>query len=85
MVSIDHYRQDLRTQLARATANGAVDILINAGELCRKRRRGIAATDASCRAMKEEMKPGDVVLIEAGAGVGMTVRYLLPRDGQQPE
>ena len=79
MVSIDHYRQELRAQLERAAANGAVDLLINAGELCRKRRKGIAATDACCKAMRDEMKPGDIVLIEAGAGVGMTVRYRLPR------
>jgi NADPH:quinone reductase-like Zn-dependent oxidoreductase len=29
------------------------------------------------KAMRAELKPGDIVLIEAGAGVGMTVRYLL--------
>jgi hypothetical protein len=32
--------------------------------------------------MRAELKPGDVVLIEAGAGVGMTVRYRLPRKGE---
>jgi len=81
MVSVDHYRQELRAQMMRAASEGAVDILVNAGELCRRLRGGITATDACCQAMREELKSGDIVLIEASAGVGMTVRYLLPRTG----
>jgi hypothetical protein len=30
-------------------------------------------------AMRAELKRGDTVIIEAGVGVGITVRYLLPR------
>jgi hypothetical protein len=30
--------------------------------------------------MKEEMNAGEVVSIEAGASVGMTIRNCLPRD-----
>lgn len=66
--------------MERASAHGMPDILINAGELCRTLRGSIVATDACCNAMREELRPGDLVLIEAGAGVGMTVRYHLPRD-----
>jgi hypothetical protein len=29
--------------------------------------------------MQDEMKPGDVLLLERTNGAGMTVRYLLPR------
>jgi len=29
--------------------------------------------------MQAEMKPGDTVLLDRTNGVGMTVRYLLPR------
>jgi Rad3-related DNA helicase len=81
MVSVDQYMQELRSQMDRAMARGALDTLVNAGELCRALRGGIAATDACIKAMKGELKPGDIVIIEAGAGVGMTVRYLLPRKG----
>ena len=79
MVSVDRYRQELRSQMGSAAAHLALDILITAGELCRTLRGGIAATDACTKAMQAELKPGDTLIIEAGAGVGMTVRYRLPR------
>jgi UDP-N-acetylmuramyl pentapeptide synthase len=79
MVSIDHYKQELHAQMERSAAHGMPDILVNAGELCRTLHGRIGPTDACCKAMREELKPGDVVLIEASAGVGMTVRYKLPR------
>ena len=85
MVSLDRFRQELRALIDRATEYEALDILINAGELCRTLHMGIVATQACCEAMREELKPGDLVLIEASAGVGMTVRYRLPRpEGQKP-
>jgi UDP-N-acetylmuramyl pentapeptide synthase len=84
MVSLDRFRQELRALIDRATEYEALDILINAGELCRTLQMGIVATKACCEAMREELKPGDLVLIEASAGVGMTVRYRLPRpEGQK--
>jgi UDP-N-acetylmuramyl pentapeptide synthase len=83
MVPLDHYKQELHAQMERAAAHGAPDILINAGELCRTLRGSISATDACCKAMREELEPDDLVLIEAGAGVGMTVRYRLPRQLQR--
>jgi hypothetical protein len=79
MVSVDHFRKELGVQIDCAVARGALDILINAGELCRTLHTGITATDACCKAMRDELRPGDLVLIEAGAGVGMTVKYRLPR------
>jgi len=79
MVSVDRYRQELRSQMDSAAEYLALDILITAGELCRTLRGGIAATDACTKAMKAELKPGDTLIIEAGAGVGMTARYQLPR------
>jgi UDP-N-acetylmuramyl pentapeptide synthase len=82
MVSVDHYKQELGVQLTRATRRGAMDVLITAGELYRTLGRADGATDACCQAMQEEIKPGDVVLIERIAGIGMTVRYLLPRPGR---
>ena len=79
MVSVKQYKQQLRAQMEGAAAHGVLDILINAGELCRTLHGRIGSTDACCKAMREELKPGDVVLIDAGAGVGMTVRYRLHR------
>ena len=34
-----------------------------------------------CDAMQDEIKPGDMLVIERASGAGMTVRYLLPRAG----
>jgi hypothetical protein len=79
VVSVDQYRQELRAQMDRAETYGATEILINGGELCRTLGAGITATDACSKAMRGELKPGDIVFIDAGADVGMTVKYLLPR------
>jgi UDP-N-acetylmuramyl pentapeptide synthase len=69
MVSNDYFGQELHAQFARAASHGATDILINGGELCRAFRGSITAQDACSTAIRAELKPGDVVLIEAGAGV----------------
>jgi hypothetical protein len=82
MVSVDHFRQELQAQMDRAAANGATDILINGGELCRTLRGNSASMEACSNAMRAELKPGDIVFIEAGMGVGMTVQYRLPRKQQ---
>jgi hypothetical protein len=79
MVSTDHFRQELTAQLARAVHGGRLDILINSGELCRSIQNGGASAEFCCDAMEAEMKTGDILLIERSNGVGMTVRYLLPR------
>jgi hypothetical protein len=82
MVSTDHYRQELVTQLGQAANQGRIDVLANAAELY----RSLAAYPGSpngmrscCDAMQAEMKPGDTLLLERTNGAGMTVRYLLPR------
>jgi hypothetical protein len=79
MVSIDHFVHELRTQLKSAAEQGATNISIRASELCRSVRLGISSMDACCDAMQEEVKPGDVVVLDRDSGAGMTVRYLLPR------
>ena len=64
----------------RAVTYGATEIVINGGELCRTLGRGYRRdADACTNVMRAELKPGDTVIIEAGAGVEMTVRYRLPR------
>ena len=79
MVSVDHFRQELRAQLERAAALGRIDILIISGELCRSVRSGDLGTASCCDAMQAEIKPGDIVILERSNGAGMTVLYLLPR------
>jgi hypothetical protein len=83
MVSIDHFRQELLAQMGRAAKGGLIDVLINSGELYRSLGGDPGSTHRMmprcCDAMQDEMKPGDILLIERTNGAGMTVRYLLPR------
>ena len=79
MVSIDHFRQELLAQMGHAAMQGRLDILVNSGELCRSIRNGDLGMSTCCDAMQEEIKTGDVLLLERANGAGMTVRYLLPR------
>jgi uncharacterized protein YcbK (DUF882 family) len=81
LVSVDHFRYELITQLRSAAAQGATTIVVNSTELCRSIRNANHSTHACCEAMQAEIKPGDVV-IEQKSGTGMTVRYQLPRTGQ---
>jgi hypothetical protein len=82
MVSTDHFRQELLAQMRRAFSNGRIDVLINSGELYRSLGGYPGSSHgmpSCCDAMQDEMKPGDVLLLERTNGAGMTVRYLLPR------
>jgi UDP-N-acetylmuramyl pentapeptide synthase len=84
MVSTDHFRHELRAQLARAAKGGQIDVLINSGELCRSIANGSSKSASCCDAMQAEFKLGDTLLLDRTNGAGMTVRYLLPRiDGVQ--
>jgi hypothetical protein len=81
MVSADHFRHELRVQMARAAINGQIDVLINCGELCRSLRTFIGSRGliACCDTMQAEFKLGDTMVLDRANGAGMTVRYLLPR------
>ena len=79
MVSTDHFRQELLSQLSRAARSGRIDLLINSGELCRSVPTGSSWSASCCDAMEAEMKLGDILLLDRVNGAGMTVRYLLPR------
>ena len=81
MVSTDHYRQELRAQLARAATGGRIDLLVNSGELSRSIVNGSSGSSSCCAAMEAEFMPGDTLLLDQTNGAGMTVRYLLPRTG----
>jgi hypothetical protein len=82
MVTIDHFRQGLLAQMNRAAYSGRIDVLINSGELYRSLGGYPGSTHGmpSCwDAMQAEMKLGDTLLLDRTNGVGMTIRYLLPR------
>jgi hypothetical protein len=79
MVSSDHFRHELLGQMGRASALGRVNILVTVGDLCGSILRGHISSEACCDAMQQEVKPGDVIVLERTNPAGMTVRYLLPR------
>ncbi len=82
MVSIDHFRQELLAQIGRASKSGAANVLINAPSLY-KSLGGYPGSDHGmplcCDAMEQEIKAGDLLLVDRANQAGMTVRYLLPR------
>jgi hypothetical protein len=84
MVSTDHYRHGLLAQLGRAAKQGHINVLINSAELCRALRTftGTTGLNACCDAMQDEIRLGDVLLLERKNGAGMTVRYRLLRTAQ---
>ncbi len=77
MVSVDHFRYELISQLRLAAADGAINLVVNSGELCQSIRAAGNSSQACYEAMQAEIKHGDVVLDQSGGG--MTVRYVLPR------
>ena len=82
MASTDHFAHELLAQLRRGADGGAIDILINSGEL----HRSLGSLSGSaqglpncCDAMQAEMKLGDTLILDRTNGAGMTILYLLPR------
>ena len=79
MVSYDHFRIVLLTRLRLAASEGQADIAVNSVEFSGSFRKGALNVESCCQAMKDEMKPGDVIETERDSGVGLTIRYQLPR------
>lgn len=80
MVSIDHFGYELRRQLREAAAEGASELPMTSHDLCRSVRSGTAWLNACCEAMEQELQEGDIVIQDRN-GLGITVRYKLPRRG----
>jgi len=80
VVSTDHFRHELITQLRRAAEQGATTVVVTSTELCRSIRNANNSIEACYEAMQAEIKPGDVVLDQSG-GNAMAIRYQLPRSG----
>jgi hypothetical protein len=82
MVSVDHFRQELVAQMSRAAKHGSIETVVNSVKLYRSLGGypgSLHGMPACCDAMRAEMKPGDILLVEQTSGPGMTVRYRLPR------
>ena len=82
VMSPDKCRLELRMQLGSAAARGAINVLINSGELLRAVgwSPGLEHwTPSCCEAMEDEQADGDIVLLERALGAGMTILYRLPR------
>ena len=79
MVSVDHFTDELRSQLRTAHAQGAKTIVITSTELSKSVRTGSASLEACCEAMQAEVRLGDVVMSENEVGIGMSICYQLPR------
>jgi hypothetical protein len=82
MVTTDHFRRGLLAQMSRAANVGQATVLINSGELYRSLGgypRSTHGMSFCCDAMEAEMRPGDTMVLDRASGVGMTVRFLLPR------
>lgn len=78
----EHFREELLSQMVRATARGARHILVNSRELHCSLGDFPDANHhsiACCDAMESEMKAGDVRVVEKSNSWGLTIRYLLPR------
>jgi hypothetical protein len=59
LVSVDHFRYELITQLRSAAVQGGTTIVVNSTELCRSMRNANHSTQACCEAMQVEIKPGE--------------------------
>jgi hypothetical protein len=78
LVSTDHFKHELSTQLRSAAARGGTAIVITSGELCKNIRMGNSWTQACFEAMQAEVKPGVDILVSV-SGAEMIIRYRLPR------
>ena len=75
------YASELRAQFKKAAARRATSVVVTSGELYQLLGGYPGSTHgmpACCDAMRAEMKPGDILLVESN-GVGLTVCYQLTR------
>ena len=67
MVSTDHFRQEIRSRLELASAQGGRDLTIECGELCRSVSK-LPVSDRwmifCCNAMRAEMAISDEVIFD---------------------
>jgi hypothetical protein len=82
MVSTDHFRQEIRSRLELASAQGGRDLTIECGELYRSVSK-LPVSDRwmifCCNAMRAEMAISDEVIFDHAKETLLKVKYRLPR------
>jgi hypothetical protein len=87
MVSTDHFRQEIRSRLELASAQGGRHLTIECGELYRSvsklpvSNRGMIFC---CNAMRAEMAIPDEVIFDDLKETLLKVKYRLPRTRAKP-
>jgi hypothetical protein len=87
MASTDHFRQEIRSRLELASAQGGQDLTIECGELY----RSVSKLPVSsrwmifcCNAMRAEMAVPDEVIFDGAKETLLKVKYRLPRTRTKP-
>ena len=77
----DHFREELHLQMRRASEWGATAVVINARGLHAAFGDFVASNhQVQCSdIMEQEMRAGDVVLLDNSDAEGLTIQYQLPR------
>jgi hypothetical protein len=88
MVSTDHFRQEIRSRLELASAEGGQELIIECGELYRSISK-LPIFDPwmifCCNAMRAEMAIADRLIVDDSNASLLTIHYNLPRhQGRHP-
>ena len=87
MVSTDHFRQEIRSRLELASAQGRQDLTIECGELYRSVSK-LPVFDPwmifCCNAMRAEMAMADRLVFDDSNASLLTIHYVLPRRQRSP-
>jgi hypothetical protein len=87
MVSTDHFRQEIRSRLQLASAQGRKDLTIECGELYWSVSK-LPVFDPwmifCCNAMRAEMTTTDRLLFDDSKASLLTIHYALPRQQKPP-
>lgn len=88
MVSMDHFRQEIRSRFELASAQGRQDLTIECGELYRSVSK-LPLFDPwmifCCNAMRAEMALTDHLIFDDGKPSLLTIHYALPRHQRRPK
>jgi hypothetical protein len=83
MVSTDHFRQEIKSRLELAGAQGRQDLTIECGELYRSVSK-LPVFDPwmifCCNAMRAEMAKTDRLVFDDSKASLLTIHYALPRN-----
>jgi hypothetical protein len=87
MVSTDHFRQEIRSRLELASAQGRQDLTVECGELYWSLSKLPVFHPwmiFCCNAMRAEMAMTDCLIFDDSKPSLLTIRYALPRRQRPP-